>query len=227
MTDSEITNLVAHALQQEGSAGLPALTALRDRVQAERGPLGPALGPVWDALVEVTSRRHEDLDALLQLSEQRARWLASVRGPADPATIRAWVELGFAAEDEYFEPLATRAWEAVAAAPIDIDALPADVLPLVSQALRGLAGSRRGAGALDEARRLFERDLALNEKIAPGGSPQLALSLQNLAALLERRGERAQALALRRRQRDTLVATAASHDLLAAVDEAIARLAAP
>jgi hypothetical protein len=100
------------------------------------------------------------------------------------------------------------------------------VLPLVSQALRGLA-SRRSDGHVDEARRLFERDLALHEKISPGGSPQLALSLENLASLLEQLGERSQALALRRRQRDALVATGASRDQLDAVEEQIARLNAP
>ncbi len=226
MNDPEITKAIAEAMRQTGSAGLGDLVALRDRVQADRGPLDAALGPVWQALVQVASRRHDDLDQKLELSEERARWLSAVRGPSDPEAIGAWVELGFAAEDEYDASLAARAWEAVATAPIDIDRLPTAVLPLVSQALRG-AASRRESDRSDEARRLFERDVALNEKIAPAGSAQLALSLENLASLVERLGESAQALALRRRQRDTLVAIGASRDQVKTVDEQIARLAAP
>jgi hypothetical protein len=208
MTDPEIRSAIAQAMQQQGSRGLADLVALRDRVQAERGPLDAALGPVWEALVQIASRRHADRELRMELAEAQARWLSAARGASDPDTIRAWVELGFSAEDDYNWPLATRAWDAVAAAPIDIDALPADVLPLVSQALRGLA-SRRADDHVGEARRLFERDLALHEKISPGGSPQLALSLENLASLLEQLGEHSQALALRRRQRDALVATGA------------------
>lgn len=226
MTDPEIKSAIAQAMQQQGSRGLADLVALRDRLQADRGPLDAALGPVWDALVQVASRRHADRELRMELAEARARWRSATRGAAAPETIRAWVELGFSAEDDYDGPLATRAWEAVAAAPTDIDALPADVLPLVSQALRGLA-SRRVDDRIDEARRLFERDLALHEKISPGGSPQLALSLENLASLLERLGERRQALVLRRRQRNALVASGASREQLDAVDEQIARLSAP
>lgn len=225
MTDAEITGAIAQAMEQPGSRGLAELVALRDRVQADRGALAPALAPVWTALVQVASRRHADREQRMELAEDRARWLSAARGPSDPETIGAWVELAFSAEDDFDEPLATRAWEAVAAAPIDLDALPADALPLVSQALRGLA-SRRTGDRIDEARRLFERDLALQDKIAPG-SAQLALSLDNLAALLEQLGERGPALGLRRRQRDALVAAGASRDQLDAVDAHIARLSVP
>jgi len=225
MTDAEITAAIAQAMEQPGSHGLADLVALRDRLQADRGPLAPALDPVWKALVQVASRRHADRDQRMELAEQRARWLSAAHGPSDPETIRAWVELAFSADDDFDEPLAARAWEAVAAAPIDLDALPADVLPLVSQALRGLA-SRRADARIDEARRLFERDRALQEKISPRGSPQLALSLENLASLLEQLDERGPALDLRRRQRDALVAIGASRDQLDAVDAHIARLRA-
>ncbi len=226
MTDAEIAGAIAHAMDQTGSRGLADLVALRDRLQADRGALAPALAPVWKALVQVASRRHADREQRMALAEDRARWLSATLGPSDAETIGAWVELAFSAEDDFDEPLATRAWEAVAAAPIDLDALPAEALPLVSQALRGLA-SRRVGDRIDEARRLFERDLALQDKIAPGGSPQLALSLDNLAGLVEQLGERAPALGLRRRQRDVLVATGASRDQLDAVDAHIARLTAP
>lgn len=225
MTDSEITSAIAQAMQQPGSRGLADLVALRDRLEADRGPHAAALGPVWEALVQVASRRHADRERQMELAEERACWLSTVHGACDPDTLRAWVELGLSAEDDHDWPLATRAWEAVAAAPIDIDALPGDVLPLVSQALRGLA-SRRADGHLDQARRLFERDLALNEKLSPGGSPQLALSLENLASLLEQLGERGKALVLRRRQREALAAVRASREQLDSVDEHIARLSA-
>lgn len=76
-------------------------------------------------------------------------------GASAPETIRALVELRFL-------PRTTTTGRSPPvhgggrrrAAPIDIDALPADVLPLVSQALRGLA-SRRVDDRTDEARRLL------------------------------------------------------------------------
>jgi hypothetical protein len=227
MTDPEIASAIVQAMEQPGSGGLADLVALRDRLQADRGTLDAALGLVWDALVRVAGRRHADLELRTELAQDRARWLTAVRGPCDPETIRAWVEIGFAAEDEYDWPLATRAWEAVAAAPLDIDALPADVLPLVSQALRGHAGSRKTDGRIDEARRLFERDLALNERMYPRGHAQLALSLENLAGLLASLGESAQAAVLRQRQRDVLVAIGASAGQVQAVDAELAKLRQP
>lgn len=84
--------------------------------------------------------------------------------------------------------------------------------------MRGLAGSRESAGRIDEARRSFERDLAINERMYPNGNAQLALNLGNLADLLIQLGEQAQATALRQRQRAVLVAIGASSGQVQAVD---------
>lgn len=80
------------------------------------------------------------------------------------------------------------------------------------------------SGRLDEARVLFERDLAVNEQLYPTSDSQVALSLGNLALVLERMGAREQALQLRQRQRDVLVASGAAAGLVATVDKHIAQL---
>jgi hypothetical protein len=80
MTDPEITNAIAQAMQQQGSGGLADLVALRDRLQADRGPLDAALGPVWQALVQLASRRYADRELRMELAEARAPWLSAVRG---------------------------------------------------------------------------------------------------------------------------------------------------
>lgn len=227
MTDLELSNAISGALAQPGNQGLAGLLAVRDRIQAERGPLDPTLEPVWDALVSIAGRDPEEVGELLQLSEEQARWLSAVRGPADATTIRAWSELGAAADLEYAHDVARRAWEAIAAAPLDLDGVAPAVLPEISIAMRGLASSRTTAGRTDEARRLFERDLAINERMYPNGNAQLALSLGNLAGLLTQLGDVAQAVALRQRQRDVLVAIGASSGQLQTVDAQLAKLRKP
>jgi tetratricopeptide (TPR) repeat protein len=93
----------------------------------------------------------------------------------------------------------------------------------MSRALRGLGARRLAAQQFDEARALFERDLALHER-APGNAPQLAISLDSLALVLEQLGDLAGALALRTRQRATLATTAASASQLQMLDDRIAKL---
>lgn len=222
MTDQELTEGIANALNQSGGGGLAELIALRDRVQAEHDPLDPALGATWDALVQVARRSHDDIAAYLRYAEGRARWLAAVRGPAHPSTIEAWIELGDAADQEDAWDVATRAWEAVVGAPVS--GADPDAQAAVSVALRGLGGRRLAGGRLDEARLLFERDVAIVERSFSSPDPQRALSLGNLASVLERLGARAEALQARQRQRDVLVAGGAATGLLSRVDAHIARL---
>jgi len=223
VTDQELDQAITDAVNQPEGQGLDALVALLDRVQTERTPADPALARSWDALVEVASRSPDDIAAFLHHAERRARWLAAVRGPSDPATIKAWTAVGEAADGECAWDVATRAWEAVASAPLD--AADRATQAEISLALRGLGTRRLAAGRLPEARVLFERDVALTERLHPAPHPQLALSLGNLALVLERLGERAPALQLRERQRGVLVAGGAAAGLVATVERQIAALA--
>jgi hypothetical protein len=225
VTDRELIEAIAHAVNQPVAQGLPALVALRDRVQAEREPADPVLARIWDALVEVAGRSPDDVAAYLRHAEGRASWLAAVRGPAHPATIKAWADLGDAADQECAWDVATRAWEAIAGVPLDGAGDEAEAT--LSAALRGLGTRRLAAGQLDEARRLFERELAVTERLHPSPDAQLALSLGNLALVLERSGARAEALQLRERQRAVLVDGGAAAGLLAEVDAHLARLRGP
>lgn len=222
MTDDDLEQAIARALARPGSAGLSELEVLHERVQGEREPLDPALARTWDALVRIASRSPDDLPHFFRHAEGRARWLSAARGPAHPDVIAAWVELGETADLECEWALATRAWEAVASAPAD--GMADAMLSSISRALRGLAGRRIAGGRLDEARVLFERDLALNEQLHRTAHPQLAISHENLALVLEQLGERARALAERALQRDVLAAGGANEGQLAAVDQHLARL---
>lgn len=222
MTDRELDEAIADALRHPEAQGLPALVELRDRAQAEREPLDPALGRIWDALVEVAGRSPDDVAAYLIHAEGRARWVAAVHGPAHPAAIKAWIAVGDAADLECAWDVATRAWEAVAGAPVG--GADDETLAAISAALRGLGARRLAGGRPDEARILFERDLALTERLHPSPHAQLALSLGNLALALERLGARADALQLRTRQRDVLVAGGAAAGLLASVEAQIEKL---
>jgi hypothetical protein len=222
VTDQDLDEAIAHAVNQPEGQGLPELVALRDRVQTERDPLDPALDRIWDALVEVASRSPDDIADYLRHAEGRARWLASVRGPAHAATIKAWSDLGDAAELECEWDVATRAWDAVVGTPLD--GTDAATQVAISMALRGLGARRLASGLLDEARLLFERDLAVNERLQPSPDTQIALSLGNLALVLEQIGARGEALQLRERQRDVLVASGAAAGLLSRVDAHIAKL---
>jgi tetratricopeptide (TPR) repeat protein len=225
VTDRELIEAIAQAVSQPDGEGLPALVALRDRVQAEREPADPVLARIWDALVEVAGRSPDDVADYLRHAEARASWLAAVRGPAHPATIKAWADLGDVADQECAWDVATRAWEAIAGAPLD--GAGDEAQASLSAALRGLGTRRLAAGQLDEARRLFERELAVTERLHPSPDDQLALSLGNLALVLERSGARAEALQLRERQRAVLVDGGAAADLLASVDAHLARLRGP
>jgi tetratricopeptide (TPR) repeat protein len=222
VTDQELDEALARAVSEPDAQGLPALVALRDAARAERAPLDPALGRISDALVEVAGRSPDDLADYLRHAEDRARWLAAARGPAHPAAIKAWIDLGDAADQECAWDVATRAWEAVAGTPLD--GADADTQAAISVALRGLGARRLAAGRLDEARVLFERDLVVTERLHPSPHAQLALSLGNLALVLERMGARAEALQLRERQRDVLVAGGAAAGLVASVEAQIAQL---
>lgn len=227
MTDRELDDAIAVALGQPGNRGKPDLLALRARLQAERAPADPGLGKLGDALVELASRAHGDPADLLAWSEDRARWRAAARGPAHPDTIAAWGELAATADLACAWGAAIRAWEAIVASPIDVARGDPAVYSHVSLALRGLGARCLVTGQLAEARRWFERDVALREHMHQALDPQLAISLGNLAGALERLGERSQALAARRRERDVLVATGASRGQLDSVDRHIAALDAP
>jgi len=227
MTDQELDDAIAIAIGRPRNLGKPELLALRARLQAERAPDDPSLGKLGDALVELASRTPGDLAELLAWSEDRARWLAAVRGPAHPETIIAWGELAATADLECAWGAAIRAWEAIVASPIDLDHEDPAVHAHVSLALRGLGARCLATGQLAEARRWFARDVALRERMHPRSDPQLAISFGNLAGALERLGEPGEALAMRRRERDVLIATGASRGQLDAVDWHIAALAAP
>lgn len=166
-----------------------------------------------------------NLDDVMQRGEERALRLSQTHGPTSPEAVEAWLELGDSAEQEMEWDVAVRAWEAVLAAVPpegDVDA----ARPSISPALRGLGTRRMVAGRNQEARALFERDLAVNEQLFPNGHAQLAISLDNLAGVVERLGDKARALALRQRQRDVLAATGASAGQLSAIDQHVGRLSA-
>lgn len=222
MTDDEIDRSIAIALALPEGAGVPVLAALRDRIEAERGAHDPALARTWDALVRAASRSPDDLALYLRHAEDRARWLMAVRGPAHAETIAAWDELGEAADAEMIWDVAARAFEAIIDAPAEPETRTGQLA--LSRALRSLGARRLSGRDLAAARRLFERDLVLGERLYGDAPAQLAISLDNLALVLERLGELAPALALRHRQRDMLAAAGASADQLAAVDRHIARL---
>lgn len=223
MTDDQLDQAISEAMQLSDQEGLSALTALRDRLQREGAPDVAALTQLWDAIVEV-SRRSGDEAASLPYVEGRARWLAAAVGPAEPQTLEAWLELGDSADLECQWDVATRAWEAVLAATSGSSEVDA-ARPSISRALRGLGTRRMVDGRLDEALALFEQDLRVTQERYPGGHGQLAVSLDNLAHVLEQRGDRARAQAMRTRQRETLAAAGAGASQLAAVDQHLARLA--
>lgn len=225
MTDDDIDHAIASALAQPGDAGLDGLDALRERVERARDAADPALGRLWDALVRIAQRAGDRVDAQLALAEGRVRWLQAARGPTHPDTLDAWSDLGETADLEGARDVAARAWEALVGAPVA--GAPGPAHARLSRALRGLAGRRLAAGRSAEARALFERDLAINEALHPGGHPQLALSLGNLALVAERLGERERARALRERQRAVLVAAGGAPSQLGPVDAHLARLRAP
>lgn len=227
MTDRDIDDAIAGALDQPGNLGKAALLALRDRLRQERELIDPKLGDVWNAVVEVAARLPDDLAELLALSEDRARWLAAARGPGHADTIDAWSELAAAADIECEWDIASRAWDAVASAPVDLEHGDPAALASVSLALRGLGARSLAGRQLDDARQLFERDLAIRERLHPQADPQLAVSLDNLASVLERLGDRARSLAVRQRERDVLVATGASSGQIRTVERHIAQLNAP
>jgi hypothetical protein len=226
MTDDELDAAIHAAKDQADGDGVPALIAVRDRLQAERDVLDPGLGRVWDALVDLADRVDDDIPQLLALSEGRARWLAAARGPTDPEVIRAWRTIADVADSENEWDIATRAWLAIAGTPID-SADRASLLS-VSLALRGLAGRKLADDEDDhiaDARALAERDLAVTERLWPDGHAQVALSLENLAAITARLGDRAAARAYRERQRELLIKTGGSPSQLAKVDAQLAQLA--
>ncbi len=223
MSEIDLDQAIARALQAPARDGLPSLIALRDRLQGEAGPMAPGLPLIWDAILQVVRRSPDDEESMRR-EEERARWLGQTVGVSAPETLEAWLELGDAAEQEMEWDVAVRAWEAVLAAVAadgDVDA----ARPSISPALRGLGTRRLSAGRVSDAVALFERDLALNEQLFPG-HPQLALSLDNLARAVERLGDSARALALRQRQRQVLQATGASAGQLAALDQHVSRLGA-
>jgi tetratricopeptide (TPR) repeat protein len=223
MTDDQLDQAISEAMELSDEEGLSALTALRDRLQVDEAPDVAAMAQLWEAIVEI-SRRSGDEAASLPYVEGRARWLAAVLGPSEPQTLEAWLELGDSADLECQWDVATRAWEAVIAATsaaAEVDA----ARPSISRALRGLGTRRMVDGRLGEARALFEQDLAANQQRYPGGHPQVAISLDNVAHVLEQLGDRDRALEMRRRQRDTLAAAGAGASQLAAVDQHVSRLA--
>lgn len=223
MTDAELDTAIAEAEDRPDGEGLPALVALRDRLQVERDPLDPGLARIWDVLVHVANRSPDDIDDLLTLSEGRARWLAAARGPTHPQVIRAWSDLGDLADTECAWSIAVRAWEAIAATPLD--GADDETLLAISIALRGLSARKLAADQLADARVLAERDLAITERVWPTGDARVALSLENLAQITERLGDRAAARAYRERQRDMLVKIGGSASQLAKVDAQLATLA--
>ncbi len=221
LTDDQLEAAIAEAMEKSDSEGLAELIALRDSLPAESALAIPAMAQLWEAILEITSRSGDEA-ASLPYAEEHARWLASVLGPAEPETLEAWLAVGDSAEQEMQWDVATRAWEAVIAAvqsSREVDA----ARPSISRALRGLGTRRLVDKRLDEARALFERDLALVEQLHPG-HPQVAISLDNLALVLERQGDLAAALATRQRQRDALIDGRASAGQLHAVEQHIARL---
>lgn len=225
MTDAEIDRAIAEAQDAPGDQGVAPLTALRDRIAAERGPRDPALGAIWDALIEVTSRDLDAADALLAVAAERAQWATSAHGPGHRVTLAAWSELAEAASEQCRWDVAIPAWQAIAGAPIDDGSPP--VATALSRALRGLGARLLSEGRFAEARPLFERDLALAEHRSGDARTQrtqAAVSLDSLALVHEQLGEAAPALVLRRRQRELLALAGASSSQLDTVDRKIAAL---
>ena len=241
LSDAEIDEEIAHAIELTDGDGLPALVELRDRLHTERDLSDPVIARVWDALVRVAARVPEDFEDFLFHAEGRARWRSAALGSIHPDTIAAWSELAETAEAEGAWDIAMRSWGEIAGAPIDRTAPPfggaddrgqAPVVDdvgrvtqlAISRALRGLGARKLVGGQLAEARVLFERDLAVNERLYPTGDPQLAISVGNLALVIERQGDRLHAHQLRRRQRDLLAAIGAPAGQLASLDAQLARL---
>src|SRR5882672_4082053 len=221
ITDAELHRAITEARREPGDRGSAALTALQSQIRTERGPRTPALGPVWDALVDIARRDPDEPEILLARAEDRAQWAAAAHGPGHPVTIAAWSELGEAAEEQCAWDTAILAWEQIVGAPVD--GATDNVLGALAQALRGLGARRLAARQLDAARALFERDLALSERRTTSPA-QLAVSLDSLAVVHEQLGDRPRALELRQRQREALAASGASASQLLSVEHKIAAL---
>lgn len=225
MTDAEIERAIAEARDAPDDQGLARLTALRDRLAAERGAHDPSLGSIWDAVVDLARREPDPPDTLLAAAADRARWAAAAYGPAHRVTLAAWSDLAEVADEDCRWEIAVPAWQAIASAQID-DRSP-EAVSMLSTALRGLGARLLAEGRFREARPLFERDLAVAERWSADERiqrTQLAISVDSLALVHEHLGDAALALSLRRRQRDLLALAGASPSQLASVDRKIAAL---
>jgi hypothetical protein len=214
MSDRETLERIAAALRlPEPAAAVRALVELRRRLEEAGATTGDAMAQTLDALVEAAGRAPDLRAAHLAHLQDRAEWLAATRGPSDPRALRAWSELADLADEECAWGPATRAWQAIADALLgDRAAAPGahpDELALLLAALRGLAARRLAAGELATARQLLDRALGVAEQLYPAPHAQLALSLGDLAAVVERMGDPATAARLVERQGRALEASGA------------------
>jgi tetratricopeptide (TPR) repeat protein len=199
LSDRDIDKLITKARQSRDVArALDQLQAACEMLAGERGDGDEAVGRLWTAMAELVCE--QDVPALrMTVLERAALWFETHLGLKHPRTLRALADMGEAADEDMAWPTAIRAWEKIVDAELADPARPE--LMIVSRALRGLGARRMAAQRNDEAVTLFERDLALCERIY-GADPdptKLKLRLDNLASALERQGDTARAAALRAR----------------------------
>jgi hypothetical protein len=198
-TDERIDAIIAASqAAPDVERALAELDRAREQVTAERGPRDAAVGRLWETLSDLAMRRPED-EPRLRYAEGHATWAVSALDAADPGTLRALANLGDVADEACAWATATHAWEQIVAAPVPEDAAEDD-RRRVSRALRGLGARRLAEERLAEALALFERDVALRERLRDGDAGQLALSLRNVASARAASGDVAGALSVEARR---------------------------
>ena len=204
MTDQEIAALMAKAQDCDPSAAtLRELEQALRQVMASR-PRAPIAGQLWQTLVDLSSQAGRREDYLKNL-KGRARWTEDARGASYMDILKAWHELGDAADEDFDFATATEAWERIAETEWPANAPPA-AQRLLADALRHL-GARRLTADPQTARAIFARELRLREAFDGAEHPNMATSLDNLATASEALGDIESAVAFRTRQLSIVEAT--------------------
>lgn len=199
LSDKQLDKLLAGATKAtDVKKALEGLATATERLADERGAGDPSIGRVWEAMSELVVERDVP-EVRCGVLEGAALWCEAHLGASHPKTLRAWADLGEAADEDMAWPYAKKAWEKIAEAPLTDPTRP-DLLR-VSRALRGL-GARFLTTDPAKALELFERDLEIRERADGADSPKLAVSLGNVARAAEAAGDSGRAERARARAAD-------------------------